>query len=249
MSAFKPGSTALAPMNIPCFASAVPVIYHNHPGYGAYLDQIERSVPLYNTSKPNKKWHVIRNLITELLGEEREFLFLNRDGSWSEYSDTHVHSRTTNLMRQFVRHVGEGVPIGEKDVPVFNSSIPATLHNHPGYIAYLNLVQSYGQTYTTAKPNHKVLVLRNVIEKMSERDMRFVKLDAGGAWIEYDEKETVILEKIRTLIKMFSKHSAEGMDHMNISILNDCTVDEEEYVFTSFILICLSNLDLYHILV
>jgi len=238
MSDTKPPSSGgrsgpLSSMNIPCFASAVPVVYHNHPGYVSYLDHIERTVPLYNTSKPNQKWHVIRSIITELQKDGLEFVFLNRDGTWSDYDDDHAHSRATNLMRQFIRYHEDGVPIGEKDIPIFSSSVPATLHNHPGYVSYLDLVQSYVTEYITAKPNHKIVVLRNVLDKMNERDMKFVRFDNSlNTWVDYDDNDLVIKEKIRTLIKMFSKISVddESRNHVNNSTLNDSTIQLQKGV-------------------
>ena len=232
MSDTKPPSSGgisgpLSSMNIPCFASAVPVVYHNHPGYVSYLDHIERTVPLYNASKPNQKWHVIRSIITELQKDGLEFVFLNRDGTWSDYDDDHAHSRATNLMRQFIRYHEDGVPIGEKDIPIFASSVPATLHNHPGYVSYLDLVQSYVTEYITAKPNHKIVILRNVLDKINERDMKFVRFDTSlNTWVDYDDNDLVIKEKIRTLIKMFSKISVddESRNHVNNSTLNDSTI-------------------------
>jgi len=228
MSDTKASKSALSSIDVPCFASAVPIVYQNHPGYLAYLDIIERNVSLYKSMQQNKKWHVIKSIIAELQEQGREFQFLGKDGLWVEYNTTQAQNRTTDLMRRFVRYHDDGVPLSEKDIPVFASTVPATLHNHPGYVAYLDLVQSYVDAYSTAKPNHKVLVLRDVLDKMNENGMKFVKMDAtSNMWRDYEEKETVILEKIRTLIKMYSKVNAEEVEYANRSHLNDSHIEDE----------------------
>ena len=73
MSDIKGSKSVLSSIDIPCFASAVPIVYQNHPGYLAYLDSIERNVPQYKTIQQNKKWQVIKHVISELQEQGREF--------------------------------------------------------------------------------------------------------------------------------------------------------------------------------